>query len=553
VTDPSPRVDAPPLVRRGPGLADLAELRLRLVWRRLRTRGGTAEGVAQLLLFALAVPASVVFAVLVGAGSYRAARAAHGLQATVTIGAILYGLWQTWTAVSVTMNERDAIDLRRLLVYPVAPARLYLLGLATSIIGDPFALFWVVLLAGMVAGAAFARPGAWILLLAVVLAAFAAATVALVALAQEILARVARSRRWRELAVIAAVVGWAVVVFTSSSGAHALRGALPALRRLRWALYPAALAAEAAEQLYAGHPLAALPWLALLAAAAAVTGWLAYRIGMAAARSGGEAGSVVVAREASRSGWLFPERLGPLFEKEVRYLTRHPAARVYVFILPALAALLGWKGQSLFTRAGDAAEVVRALPLFGLAAYVHLAFQIFWVNGLGWERGGARTLFLAPVPLEQVLSAKNLALFAYTTAVFVLAAGAYVALTGAPAAWVGLGALALEVGMAPVLYAFGNVLGILTPRAAPFGMQRAGSLSPLAALAAMGITSAAMAVFALPVLGALWLDALWAVPVAWIALAIAAGVAWKRTLPLAAGLLSRRREQVLSAVCGDEV
>ena len=129
--------------RRAPGLADLAELRLLLAWRRLRGRGGAAEGVAQLLLFAVSLPASILFAALVGVGSFRAARAPHGLQATVTIAAVLYGLWQTWTAVSLTMSERDAIDLRRLLVYPVAPARLYLLGLGTSIVGDPFALFWL--------------------------------------------------------------------------------------------------------------------------------------------------------------------------------------------------------------------------------------------------------------------------------------------------------------------------------------------------------------------------------------------------------------------------
>ena len=263
--------------RRAPGLADLAELRLLLAWRRLRSRGGPAEGMAQLLLFAVSLPASILFAALVGVGSFRAARAGHGLQATVTIDAILYGLWQTWTAVSLTMNERDAIDLRRLLVYPVPPARLYLLGLGTSIVGDPFALFWLVLLAGMLVGAALARPGAWILLLALELAVFAAATVAFIALAQETLGRLARSRRWRELAAAAAIAGWLLLVFSSSAGGGALRHALPVLRQLRWILYPAALAAEATECLYGGRPLAALPFVAILAAAAAATGWLAYR------------------------------------------------------------------------------------------------------------------------------------------------------------------------------------------------------------------------------------------------------------------------------------
>ncbi len=538
-----------PPPRRTPGLADLAELRLLLAWRRLRGRGGMAEGVAQLLLFLVALPASIFFAALVGVGSFRAARAAHGLQATVTIAAILYGLWQTWTAVSLSMGERDAIDLRRLLVYPVPPARLYLLGLGTSIVGDPFALFWLVLLAGMAVGAALARPGAWILLLALVLAAFAAATVAFVALAQEILGRLARSRRWRELAAVAALVAWLLVVFGSSAKGGALRGALPVLRQLRWILYPAALAVEAAQRLYGGRSLASLPWLAILAVAAAATGWLAYRVGMATARSGGEAGRVMVSRDASLRRSLFPERLGPLFEKEVRTLTRHPAARIYVLALPALAAFVGWKAPTHL--GGDLAELLRALPLFGLAAYVHLAFQVFWVNGLGFERGGALTLFLAPIAPEQVLAAKNLALFACTTAVFALAASAYLAMAGPQPLWAVAGALALELGLAPVLYGLGNVLGIVTPRVASSGLQRAGSVSPLAALAAMGITSAALAVFALPMLAALWLDALWVVPLAWAALAAGATAAWWATLPLAGRFLSQRREQVLAIVCGD--
>ena len=44
-------------------------------------------------------------------------------------------------------------------------------------------------------------------------------------------------------------------------------------------------------------------------------------------------------------------------------------------------------------------EVVRALPLLAFAVYTHLATQVFWLNAFGWDRGGARLLFLAPLPL----------------------------------------------------------------------------------------------------------------------------------------------------------
>lgn len=529
-------------------LADLVELRLRLGWRRLRGRGGAAEGAAQLVLFALAVPAALALAAALGVGSWRAARGG-ALHASITLGAILFGLWQTWTAVGVTVSERDALDLRRMLVYPVPPRRVYLLGLAAGLVGDPLSLTWLLLLCGVVAGAAVARPGAWLLLLALALLLFAAATAALVALLQELLARLARRRLAREVAIAAGLAGWLALALSGTRGAGAIRTAFPALLRLRWVLYPPALAHAGVTRLYAGDAAGALPWLLLLALSAAATGWLAFRVALASARSGGEA--PVPPRRERPARVLFPEWLGPLFEKEARQLARHPAVRVFALALPALAALVGWKAP--FHLAGDLAPLGRALPLFFLGVYVHLGLQAFWVNPLAWERGGARAFFLAPLAPHAVLAAKNLALAAAAAAVFLACAAAYAALAGWPDPWAVAAALALELGLAPVLYGLGNVVGVLWPRAAPLGAQRAGAVSPLAALAGMGIASGATAIFAVPVLLAVALEQLWLVPVLWWGLAAAAAAAWRATLPAAGRLLARRREPVLAVVTGDEV
>jgi len=536
--------------RAGPEIAVLVELRFRLAWRRLRGRHGVAEGLAQVVLVAMALPASLVFGALIAFGSFRAARAGGGTQTGIAIAAILFGLWQAWTAVSLTLGERDGIGVERLLAYPLSPARLYAVGLLAAAVADPFALFWLVLLSGMVVGAGMARPGPWLLLLALALGVFVMATVALVALARECFVRLARRRLWRDLGILAAVALWALIALTLSGGARGLRAAHLALRHMRFVLYPPALAAEAAESLFTGRYLAALVWIALLAMLGVLTGWLAYRAALATARSGGEGVRLSTASSNGRR-LLFPERLGPLFEKEVRYLTRHPAVRIYVLVLPVLALLVGYRLPT--PRNPDLAEILRALPLFALAVYVHLAFQIFWVNGFGLERGGARALYLAPVAPERILAAKNLALLVFTSGAFALAGAAYTAVAGRPPAWAALGAIALEVGIAPVLYGFGNILGIVLPRAATFGIQRSGSISPLAALAALAISSIAMALFGLPVLVAIHLDALWLVPASWTVLAVCASVAWYLTLPLSGRLLTARREEVLSAVCGGDV
>ncbi|MEI7705045.1 MAG: hypothetical protein WCK73_10660, partial [Deltaproteobacteria bacterium] len=154
-------------------LRALAELRGRLLWRRFTARGGIAEGVATVVLLLIAVPVGLGFAVAIGMGAYQAVKSAGGLRSDVGASAIFFGIWQTWTAVSLTLNDRDGLDLRRFLLFPVRPGRVYAMGLATGIVGDPVALVWGAMLAGVFVGAAVARPGAWLAILAVVLLAFA--------------------------------------------------------------------------------------------------------------------------------------------------------------------------------------------------------------------------------------------------------------------------------------------------------------------------------------------------------------------------------------------
>ena len=72
VAGPPPAPAAPR--RRGVLLA-FAELRLRLMWRRFKGRGGIPELVARFSLFAIAFPAGLAFSALAGAGAWQAVRA----------------------------------------------------------------------------------------------------------------------------------------------------------------------------------------------------------------------------------------------------------------------------------------------------------------------------------------------------------------------------------------------------------------------------------------------------------------------------------------------
>lgn len=541
------RAGATPLA--APTLRALAELRFRLLARRLRGKGGVPELVARVVMYVVAVPAGVAFAIGAGMGAYRAVRVGQGLTPAVAATALFFGVFQTWTAVALSLSEREALDLRRFLVYPLPPSRVYGYGLVASVAGDPFALFWCLLLAGAFTGAAVARPGAWLVVLAAVYLLFVAATAAGVALVQELLGRLQRIRRARVVAVAAIYVGLAAAAaWGSTQGARGALAAARAIKDLRWVLAPAALAAEATRALYGGRVLAGAGWALLLALTAAAVAWAGYRLALSEARSGSEGPRGAGA--ATGRGWRLPGRIGPLVEKEAKYLLRHPLAGVLLLILPALAGLVAWKVAPLIP--ADAGEVVKALPLFGFALYGHLATQAFWLNAFGWDRGGARAWYLAPVPLADLVLAKNLAAFGLGLAVSGACAAALVAVGGAPPAWALWGALALHAGIAPWFIGPGNLVSILNPRAASFTLQRGSRLAPASGVAGMAIVSACTGVFAAPVLLALRLDAPWVLVAGWAGLGVAGAVAYALTLPRVGRLLASRREPLLAAVAGDE-
>jgi ABC-2 type transport system permease protein len=537
-------------------LRALVELRARLLWRRFTGRGGIAEGVASVVLLAIAIPVGIGFAIAVGFGAYQSVRAGGGLRSDVGAAALFFGLWQTWTAVSLTLNDREGLDLRRFLVYPIPPARVYGMGIATGIVGDPMGLVWGAMLLGVFGGAALARPGAWLGLLALTLLAFAIATVLFVALVQEVLGLVLSTRRLREWGTVLSVgVSVAILAMVLNSADRPFRtvgNLLPSLRVLQWLAWPAAFPAAAARELFAGRNLASLPWIGGLLASSAATGWLCFRIALRQAQGAESGGARAPAGRTAPPGTGFLEgRWGALVEKEVLYLSRQPLARVDALLAPAIAALVAWRVEPRIPL--EAGEVVRALPLLGVAIYTHMLLQAFWLNGFGWERGGARVLFLAPLDGAMVLRAKGLVLYLFSLALFLVSAAVMAAIgKGAVAPWALAAALLLHAGTAPWLLASGNLISILRPKAASFAIQRSSALSTSSGLAGVAIVSGVMGFFALPALLAIRAESPSLLLAGWGILGAAGAWVWWWAIPREARLLADRRDEFLPTVCGDD-
>lgn len=527
-------------------LLAMAELRLRLTLRRLLGKGGVPELVARVVMLGLAVPVGLLFAWLAGKQASLAVRI-HSPRAIVWgTAAFFFGLWTAWTSIALTLADRESFDLRRILVYPVPPWQAYGYELVAGLLADPFALFWSLLQLGAFVGAALARPGSWVFLLAVTHLLFAAGTVCLVALLQELLARALSRKRVRELGVAAIYV--AAILLVAYLAAGSLRDAWSSfllLAKLGWLAYPAALAVEATQRLYRGEVAGALPWIGALAVAVPATAWAAYRLALSDALAGAEGAH---AKGGVGGGWRLPGRLGPILEKELKYLLRHPLTAVLALVLPALAAAIGWKALPLL----PPNEIWRALPLFGFALYALLVTQTVWLNAFGWDRGGARLWFLAPVAPADVLRAKNAASLILAFGLFAVSAVALVATGGLPEPWAICAALALHLGAGAWWTAAGNLVSILNPRPGSHSLQRGASLAPMTAFAGMAIVSGGSALFVPPVFLANRFESPWLLVVIWAALALAGAGFQRAMLPFSARLLARRREQILAAVAGDD-
>ncbi len=319
--------------------------------------------------------------------------------------AFLY--WQLVPLVLVSSGA--SMDLKRLLVYPIPPARLFdlevLLRLSTG-------LEVLVVLAGATVGL-LRNPliPAWAPLAFV---PFIVLNLFLAAGLRNLLARMLARKRVRELVVLLLVLAAAAPQLLVLSGATGrLRGMLDAIpfdgslfQLLPW---------TAAARLAQGHGSAGA-WLVLL-------GWtaVAWRFGrwqfFRGLRFDAEAARSTAGRPAPASGWrerlyrapsvLLPDPLGAIVEKEIRFLSRAPRFRL-VFLMGFTFGLVIWLPLALQERGSGSALSTNYLTFVSVYALLLLGEVTFW-NSLGFDRSAAQFWYLAPVKFSTILVGKNIA------------------------------------------------------------------------------------------------------------------------------------------------
>ncbi len=240
-----------------------------------------------------------------------------------------------------------------------------------------------------------------------------------------------------------------------------------------------------------------------------------------AAHSPTPAPTSVAVRQPAATAGLFPPTLAPLLGKELLVLRRN-VGLFYGLVAPAVMVFLFAGRMSL--RGGSHWVVLAAV------AYALLGIAPMSYNSFGLEGTGAQFYFFAPVPLREVLFAKNVftTLLALVEVLVVVAITSYVA--GRPSLWDCLFALLWALGTLLLNTTLGNLRSISAPKRVNPGKTINRAQSPVSAYIAMGILlSCAGLGFGCAVLGT-WLHRPWLPSAIMLAFAAAAAVVYSKGL-----------------------
>ncbi len=334
------------------------------------------------------------------------------LQNNLPLGFLLvFGYWQLAPLISASLGA--SLDLKKLLVYPIAHEKLFLVEVLLRLTNGAEMLVvltggWIGLLRNPELGGWSAAPR-----LAACLVLFVAFNLLLSAGVRNLLERLLARKRIREVLVL-------FLVLTTAVPRLLVYGSVQPHHLDKWfsvtgsPLWPWA----AASRLATGpNAVAALATIASWTVFALAFGrWQferSLRYDIQAAQATDQRGTA--AAEASWTDRVFrlpslflPDPMAAIVEKELRSLTRTPRFRL-VFIMGFSFGILVWLPLVMGThRSPESILAKNFLVLVSLYALMLLGQVSYW-NAFGFDRSAAQVYFSMPVPIWVALAGKNVA------------------------------------------------------------------------------------------------------------------------------------------------
>ena len=374
-----------------------------------KTTGGSSAGRVFYWLSMLVWYGGITFLAGLAAVALPAVKSRETLTSILSGGLLVAMLF--WQFIPVMLATTGlSLDLKRLLIYPIAPQRLFaievllrvstgtevivvMLGVAIGLIRSPIAPSW---------GPLF-------------FVTFTLFNLMLSAGVRDLLTRLLARRGVREIVIFAIVLLTALPQLIISmvppdtwKGLYQLHGGKIPPIPWPWHITARLAAGEVSASLLASH----IVWLALAA-------WFGYSQFQRGLRWDGEAMKAQQRSSSSKSAIagmeyfyrlpsrLLPDPLGALVEKEFRSLCRAPRFRL-VFFMGFSFGLVIWLPLILGKGGSRGGFSDNILVIVSMYALLMLGEVLFW-NNLGFDRTAAQAYYVMPVKLSTVLIAKNIA------------------------------------------------------------------------------------------------------------------------------------------------
>jgi len=544
----------------------LVWLKLRLWWNGLRSGAKVADTVVAAILAVLGVLLSLWLAFGLGLVTHLALR--DGEPDAIRVGLLIvfwvFGFLAVVLPVFFGLGEQ-AVPLSRLAVFPFSRAGLYRISLAASFASGVHLLWYPIMLA--VSFIAIVIHGAPAALWCAVISVFAVCLVVWCHAVLQLVQRVLRQRKIRELVVL---VGLVLLVMASMLpallGSQEIESEASWLRLPEWAspvaahvasVFPPSIAATAMTAALAGHAARTLPallWLIAWTAAGVMIGYriLARTLFDGDSQSGGKAAAGHTTGRTAASPWtidrlsVFPVEVRAVAAKELRYLMRSTMGKFNIIIMPIFVIVIG------LVVARDLSGPVLGidptnLVFLGAMLYASMYSNNLIYNAYAWEGAGVQSYFFGPLSMRRLVLGKNLGAWLYNLILGVECAIFFCLVVGVPtpAALVS-GCLAFAAALLAATMA-GNFVSPAMPVPRDISkITNSPSQTGILASFAMFLVNTVLigGLVAIPaLLGAVWLQ-----PILLAGLFAAEVFVYRIMLQPAAILLENRRESLVEAL-----
>ena len=547
-----------------PQVALIARLRARIFRNSIRTSSARLDLVAYLLVSAVIV----LFDLAVGMGMAFGAYFALTTGKLTLLNILFWAIFLAWHFLPIMFASFTvSFDFRNLLRFPLRFLAFYILSLVYCLF-DPALLsciFWLICLG---AGAAFARPDLFPVILLVVLV-FAATNLFLGRLISSWLERLLARRRTREALIALFLLAMISLQLFGVAGERWGRQAAPILAKLSPLLrpLPPGLAGMSLEQALQGNALPTFWPIALLSTYGVVSAWLLRRRLLAQYRGEDLSESLAPSRPAalfssssvsstssasitSYAPSSLPGPVAAMFEKEIRYILRN-SVLLLTLVAPVLFLIvLLSAGQSPRPGKHSVLPFTSSDFLFpGAVAYAVLIFTNLLHNCFGYAGYGIQLLLAAPVRFRDILLGVNLAQTALVLFETLLIALFYSLFFHPPALPLLLATLAMLCFLLLINLSAGNLLSLYRPRRIEFGSMRRQQASGLTVLIGLGIQLASFVVIALVFLATHFFGGMWLSFLVFLVLAAAASQIYRTVLDRCTRIALDRREFLTAEFC----